>query len=469
MSKMETSSETQGQLVGTTECSGESFQQEFEQLKVEITAEDRDKEEKDLPLNFETLERNTMRAKRFGLQPKHKDTEKTGSQSDEDTSEISSFTGAEELPTISDHGEAGLIYGVDNMRTKDEFAYFSDFGCTPWSVDWIDDPSYQVNSALWTNQAPQQWDQTNFVGVKPLGMSGLLPYSTLSQEPYSQQEQYEGFQNGMEDLEERSLNAVVESKGTGPVEQADDVPENLCLCLTCRYAVGYLKSHAERHFQETGHSSSLELFSPREWVFQEENFAPRLRKQQRYGKLDINCGSGQQESQSTYPLTSELEWQKFFFEEKKSEIEKDAAEQMNSTREQENKALEKCKQLSLKLCKAEEETKDKAERNTKENTEAEKLANDLKKEQELNKRLSEDQKSWKEKLKQTEAKLQAEQEARKQEVGDLKEQIADLKYHLGGQEVVAARQELQDGQVFVGEGSSPTHQLKRPRRKKKKR
>ncbi len=31
----------------------------------------------------------------------------------------------------------------------------------------------------------------------------------------------------MEDLEERSLNAVVESKGTGPVEQADDVPEVL--------------------------------------------------------------------------------------------------------------------------------------------------------------------------------------------------------------------------------------------------
>ncbi len=29
-----------------------------------------------------------MRAKRFGLQPKHKDTEKTGSQSDEDTSEM---------------------------------------------------------------------------------------------------------------------------------------------------------------------------------------------------------------------------------------------------------------------------------------------------------------------------------------------------------------------------------------------
>jgi len=50
-----------------------------------------------------------------------------------------------ELPTISD-GEvrldAILIHGVDNMSTKDVFAYFGDFA--PGSVEWIDDSSCNV-------------------------------------------------------------------------------------------------------------------------------------------------------------------------------------------------------------------------------------------------------------------------------------------------------------------------------------
>ncbi|KAL9981837.1 hypothetical protein ACROYT_G010595 [Oculina patagonica] len=139
---------------------------EFEELKVEIPADDSDKEEKDLPFNFErryenksgcfvtgfdvtskeALERKARRAKRFGLQAKHKkDTEKTDSQSDEDTSEILSTIDAKELPPIAD-GEtrldAILIHGVDNMSTKDIFAYFSDFA--PGSVEWIDDSSCNV-------------------------------------------------------------------------------------------------------------------------------------------------------------------------------------------------------------------------------------------------------------------------------------------------------------------------------------
>ena len=35
--------------------------------------------------------------------------------------------------------DAILIHGVDNMSTKDVFAYFSDF--VPGSVEWIDDTS----------------------------------------------------------------------------------------------------------------------------------------------------------------------------------------------------------------------------------------------------------------------------------------------------------------------------------------
>ena len=35
--------------------------------------------------------------------------------------------------------DALFVHGVDDMSTKDVFAYFSDFG--PGSIEWIDDTS----------------------------------------------------------------------------------------------------------------------------------------------------------------------------------------------------------------------------------------------------------------------------------------------------------------------------------------
>ncbi|KAJ7387177.1 hypothetical protein OS493_004143 [Desmophyllum pertusum] len=141
---------------------------EFEDLKVEIPVDDddSDNEEKDLPFTFErryenksgcfvtgfdvtskeALERKARRAKRFGLQQKHKDTEKTDSQSDQETDDtILPSIDPKQLPTIPE-GEARLdailIHGVDGMSTKDVFAYFGDFA--PGSVEWIDDSSCNV-------------------------------------------------------------------------------------------------------------------------------------------------------------------------------------------------------------------------------------------------------------------------------------------------------------------------------------
>ncbi|XP_022781558.1 nuclear cap-binding protein subunit 3-like isoform X2 [Stylophora pistillata] len=197
---------------------------EFEELKVEIPADDSDKEEKDLPFIFErryenksgcfvtgfdvtskeALERKARRAKRFGLSAKQKDTEKDDSCSEDDPDTVSalvydtsnaasllastlslsnfllhflcspcckpfsihkllhlfaiccflsffcfvfrlSSVDPYKLPTITD-GEtrldAILIHGVNEMSTKDVFAYFSDFA--PGSVEWIDDSSCNV-------------------------------------------------------------------------------------------------------------------------------------------------------------------------------------------------------------------------------------------------------------------------------------------------------------------------------------
>ncbi|XP_078353924.1 uncharacterized protein LOC144638600 isoform X11 [Oculina patagonica] len=51
-----------------------------------------------------------------------------------------------------------------------------------------------ANPASWSDQGPQQWDQTNSVNNQQ--MSGRLPYNTMPQEPYTQQEQKPRFQGG---------------------------------------------------------------------------------------------------------------------------------------------------------------------------------------------------------------------------------------------------------------------------------
>lgn len=48
--------------------------------------------------------------------------------------------------------DAILIHGVDDMSTKDVFAYFNDFA--PGSVEWIDDSSCKSLQNLPCKQSP---------------------------------------------------------------------------------------------------------------------------------------------------------------------------------------------------------------------------------------------------------------------------------------------------------------------------
>ncbi|XP_078353915.1 uncharacterized protein LOC144638600 isoform X2 [Oculina patagonica] len=52
------------------------------------------------------------------------------------------------------------------------------------------------NPPSWTNQGPQQWDQTNSVDNQHMGMAGQFPQGPMPQEPYNQQPQQPQFQNG---------------------------------------------------------------------------------------------------------------------------------------------------------------------------------------------------------------------------------------------------------------------------------
>lgn len=140
--------------------------------------------------------------------------------------------------------------------------------------------------------------------------------------------------------------------------------------------------------------------------------------------------------------------------------------------ERTKKTLEECKKLELKLTEVEQEKKNLDKKYTQVASKVGKLVKDLKDEQELNKCLLDNQKLWQEKVKETEDKLKDVEATRQQEVRDLQEQLADLMRHLEMQQAISntpveTRQELQDGQLFLGEGSSPAHQSKGKSRRKK--
>lgn len=261
-----------------------------------------------------------------------------------------------------------------------------------------------------------------------------------------------------------------------------DSNESLWICLICGH-IGcgrYLRSHAKRHFQETQHTYSLELGTQRVWDYTGDNFVHRLIQNKTDGKL-VEYGSGQEVMDEekmdsltleyTYLLTSQLENQRHYFQEKITQIEKDAAEQVSSMEERSQKTLEECKKLELKLAEAEKEKKNIQKKYEQVVGKVAKLVSELKDEQELNKCLQENQKLWQKQLKQSEDKIQSLEATKKQEVADLQEQLADVLRHLETQQAIACapaetKQELQDGQIILGEGPSTTQQTRKTRRKK---
>ena len=51
-------------------------------------------------------------------------------------------------------------------------------------------PTGQMSPASFTNQMPQQWDQTSPADNQHSVMSGRLPYNTTPEEPYTQTNQH---------------------------------------------------------------------------------------------------------------------------------------------------------------------------------------------------------------------------------------------------------------------------------------
>lgn len=255
-----------------------------------------------------------------------------------------------------------------------------------------------------------------------------------------------------------------------------DSQDSLWICLICGH-VGcgrYVGGHAYRHFQDTQHCYSMQLGNNRVWDYAGDNYVHRLIQNKGDGKLvEVDEGGNIVQDEKldsitleyTYLLTSQLESQRRFFEERIEHIEKEALKQVEDVEHKSKAALEQCSRLEQKLSLSQKEKQTHERKVQQLQTKVQKLGTDLTEEREMNKCLTKNQSQWQKKVADMERRL----EEKDKEVKDLQEQLRDIMFYLEAQQKIAkesneTQQEIQEGHIVVG-APSASHSGKKGRKK----
>ncbi|CAG9853598.1 unnamed protein product [Phyllotreta striolata] len=257
-------------------------------------------------------------------------------------------------------------------------------------------------------------------------------------------------------------------------------PDSLWICLICGH-VGcgrYQGGHAASHYRETGHCYALQLGSHRVWDYKGDNFVHRLLQNKVDGKLVASEGppsesEGAQEKvdsvqlEFTYLLTSQLEEQRMYFEDKMALLESQLSDETKLLRENMASLSEENKQLRQKLNTATKEKQALEKKLQQHHSKLTSTLNDLNEERQLGKALRNNQQQWQTKINNLEEKLSELQSHKEREIGDLKEQVRDLMFFIEAQRVIEKSDEKEDiasGTVTIAETSDTS---KRKKGKKK--
>ncbi|XP_076159183.1 BRCA1-associated protein [Alosa pseudoharengus] len=246
------------------------------------------------------------------------------------------------------------------------------------------------------------------------------------------------------------------------------VQENLWICLICGH-IGcgrYVSRHAYKHFEETQHTYAMQLTNHRVWDYAGDNYVHRLVASKTDGKMvQYECEGDTCQDEKidalqleySYLLTSQLESQRIYWENKIVHLEKDTAEEINNMKAKFKETIEKCDNLELKLSELTKEKQSMEKKCTQLNTRLSKLTQELREEQEMNRCLRANQT-------QLQAQLQEEERREREAIGrkdaaiaELQEQLRDLMFYLETQQQINrmpadARQEIQEGQINIAAG-----------------
>ncbi|KAF5284146.1 hypothetical protein FQR65_LT00146 [Abscondita terminalis] len=244
-------------------------------------------------------------------------------------------------------------------------------------------------------------------------------------------------------------------------------PDALWICLICGH-VGcgrYQGGHAASHSRESGHSYALQLSSHRVWDYKGDNFVHRLLQNKADGKLVEAEGppsesEGTQEKvdsvqlEFTYLLTSQLEEQRIYFEEKLAQLDSQASLEAKLLREKLGELAEENKIMKSKLANMKKEKLAMEKKVSQQNARLTTMLTELNEEKQLGKALRDNQHQWQSKVTQLEESCSVLRNSKDKEVGELQEQLRDLMFYIEAQQVIAKsddREDIAGGTVTVGE------------------
>lgn len=257
---------------------------------------------------------------------------------------------------------------------------------------------------------------------------------------------------------------------------------DLWICLICgNIGCGrYADAHAYRHFETTSHTFTMQIGRGRVWDYAGDTYVHRLIQNSTDGKMvEFQSGAANNteipseekaeaiQLEYTCLLTSQLENQRKFFEEKLKDVEQRSEKNESFAKAQIESLNDQVSSLKIENAKMEHEltetlqARQAIERKMQSlSIKYHKVLTELTDERTVNKLLLADQEKWTNKVAELDEKIRTLQIQYSSETEDLKEQVRDLMMHFEAQnkfqETVSAEQvsekELREG-ILTVEGS----------------
>ncbi|XP_050716995.1 BRCA1-associated protein-like isoform X1 [Eriocheir sinensis] len=256
--------------------------------------------------------------------------------------------------------------------------------------------------------------------------------------------------------------------------------DSLWICLICGH-VGcgrYVGGHAHRHFMETNHLFSLQVGNNRVWDYVRDNYVHRLLQSEGDGKVvsyerlspvsDTKEEMMQGEEkltalqlEYTHLLSSQLESQRQFFENKIAEAQASALQEAKESREEAKRFGEELQKVKHELSNVTRDKQTQDKKLQQMSQKITKLSKDLETEQQLNISMRQGKQEWVSKV----VNLQTTLEQKDQRILELESQVTDVMAHMEALSTVNSNPELQGGKLYIAPEASKPQGARRKHRK----